>query len=145
MDEINNLFGAEMINHWISQLMAMGLTIFLIPRLYVTSLFGTIFILFSISLLNAFVWDAALFFSIPTSLTSSAITLFFVNGLLFWVLVKILPGIEVDGVFPALLAPIVFTIVSVLLNSYGKSIDWISIGAMIFDFLFELKKSFQQE
>lgn len=145
MNEINNLFGAEMINHWISQLMAMGLTIFLIPRLYVTSLFGTIFILFSISLLNAFVWDAALFFSIPTSLTSSAITLFFVNGLLFWVLVKILPGIEVDGVFPALLAPIVFTIVSVLLNSYGKSIDWISIVVMIFDFLFELKKSFQQE
>lgn len=144
MEELNNLFGSNMVNHWISQFLAMGITIFIIPRLYVTSIFGPLLMLFSVALINAFLWDATLFYAIPTSFTSSSLSLFAINGVLFWILVKLLPGIEIDGILPALIAPIIFSITSVFLHNYENSIDWISIISAIFDWLQTLRVSFQQ-
>ena len=64
-----------------------------------------------------------------------------INGLIFWVLVKLLPGIEVDGFLPALLAPVVFSVLNVLVFTYGRQIDW---GA-VFEFtvkFFEAAKAY---
>ena len=50
------------------------------------------------------------------------------NGLVFWVLVKILPGIEVSGLLPAIAAPVVFSITSLLVYRYGKDVDWVGVA-----------------
>ena len=106
----------------------MGLTALLIPRLRITSIFGAILMVVGLALVNAHLWDAALFLSVPDTLTVHALTLFVVNGLIFWILVKLLPGIEVSGFLPALVAPALFSIISILLTTYGPEIDFLGIG-----------------
>jgi putative membrane protein len=114
----------ELISYWLLQTLAMGLTALLIPRLRITGLFGALKIVAALAFLNATVWDAALFFSIPDALTTQAALLLVINGIIFWILVKLLDGIEVDGFLPALVAPVVFTVLSLAIDQYGRQIDW---------------------
>ena len=107
------------------------LTALLIPKLKITSIFGAFLTVIALAILNTKVWDAALFFKIPDQFTMHALLLFLSNGILFWILVKALPGIEVEGIMPALVAPVVFTIISLLLDAYADQIDW----AAVLDFL----------
>lgn len=99
-------------------------TAWLIPGLKVRSLFGAFVTVIAIAVLNATIWDPRLFYSLPQTFSSFALSLFFANGVIFWILVKVLPGIEVKGVFPALLAPCVFTLASVAIGHYAQNIDW---------------------
>lgn len=124
MEILSNLH----LNIWILQIIAMMITALLIPGFTVSGPIGALLGVVGLAFVNAHLWDAALFFSIPDSLTSQALVTFFANGLIFWVLVKILPGIEVKGLLPALLAPVVFSVTSMLLYTYCKDVDWIELG-----------------
>ena len=117
-----------LINYWGLQTAAMMLTALVIPRMKITSIFGALGIVLALGLVNATVWDTALFFSVPSSFSRHALTLLAANGLLFWVLVKILPGIEIDGFAPALVAPVVFTALSLAISAYGRDVDIIELG-----------------
>ncbi len=137
----NGFMGAlsEYYSYWIMQTLAMLLTAALIPRLRITSIFGAIGIVACLGFVNSTVWDAALFFSVPSSFTMQAITLLLSNGVLFWILVKVLPGIEVRGVAAALVAPVVFTILSMLIDKYGKTIDWSTLFQSVITSIEHLK------
>lgn len=132
---------------WIFQLVGMLVTVMLVPKLELTSLKGLLLIVIAISLVNAYLWDATLFFSMPDSLTARTFQLLVVNGMIFWLLVKILPGIEADGFFPCLLAPLVFTGCSVLAYRYGKSVDWSEVfsqtSAQVISMSHQLRDYFQ--
>ncbi|NIR58061.1 MAG: hypothetical protein GWO02_00340, partial [Gammaproteobacteria bacterium] len=69
----------------------------------------------------------ALFLSVPSAPTTQALTLLVANAAIFWALVKLLPGIEIEGILPALAAPVVFTCASLLIDRYGREIDWVAI------------------
>ncbi|MCB0319462.1 MAG: phage holin family protein [Bdellovibrionales bacterium] len=112
------------IQRWIFQAVAMSLTAAVIPGLKITSVFGPILAVVSLAFLNSHIWSAALFFQIPDTISSQAAVLILVNGGIFWLLVKLLPGIEVKGILPAIAAPVVFTILSVVVERYGMEIDW---------------------
>ncbi len=118
----------KMLNYWILQAIGMWLTTIIIPRLRITGVSGAFLIVIALAMVNATIWDAALFFSIPDMFTAHAMTILLANGVVFWVLVKILPGIEVDGILPAIAAPVVFTLVSLFVNEYLKDVDWIVLG-----------------
>lgn len=115
------------LNYWVLQTFAMLLTGLLIPGLKVSGPFGAFAAVVGLAFFNATVWDAALFFSIPDSLTTHALVLFLSNGMLFWIFVKLMPGIGVEGVTPALVAPLVFTFASILIREYGGLIDWAAV------------------
>lgn len=117
-----------MLNFWILQTVAMALTALLVPRLRITSLFGAFTMVAALTFVNRTIWDSQLFASIPTQLTTQAFYLFIANGAIFWALVKLLPGIESEGILPALFGPIVFTICSMLVNTYGTNLDWKQIA-----------------
>lgn len=117
-----------LINYWGLQTVAMMLTALVIPRMRITSIFGALGIVLALGLVNATVWDTALFFSVPSSFSRHALTLLAANGLLFWVLVKLLPGIEIDGFAPALVAPVVFTALSLAISAYGRDLDLLELG-----------------
>jgi len=61
----------------------MVITGWLIPGLYVTNLFGALLTVVALAVINATVWDAALFFSVPYSLSVHAALLLFANGFIF--------------------------------------------------------------
>jgi putative membrane protein len=109
---------------WAVQTIALFITAALLPRLRITSIFGAILTTVVLGFVNSHYWSAALFFSVPDSLTYRALTLLAANGAIFWITVKILPGIEIDGFLIALVAPIVFTLCSLVINEYAPRIDW---------------------
>ena len=114
-------------SYWFLQMVAMLLTALLIPHLRITSIFGALGMVAALAFLNATVWDAALFFHVPDALTTHVLLLFLVNGVIFWILVKLLPGIEVEGIVPALVAPVVFMGLSLLIDTYGREVDWVAV------------------
>lgn len=124
------------------QTIAMAITSGIIPGLRITSLFGPLLMVAGITALNYYLWDRTLFEAIPNNFSSKAITLFFANGFFFWLLVKLLPGIEVDGFLPALAGPVVFTIVSLLVREHGAHINWEGLYMTIRDFIIQIKAQF---
>jgi len=109
---------------WALQTVAMMLTALLIPGLTVSGPIGAFLAVAALAFINTKVWDTALFMSVPDSLTLKAGMLLLVNGAIFWVMVKAMPGIAVRGILPALAAPVVFTVLTLTLPDVAKRIDW---------------------
>ncbi len=107
------------LNYWILQTLAMTLTALLIPKLRIDGPIGAFIMVIALGFVNAHLWDVALFYSVPNTPTVQTATLFLANGIIFWILVKVLPGIEVEGFLPALIAPIVFTFCSMIIAKYA--------------------------
>ena len=128
-------------NFLIIQSLAIVLTALLLPNLKVTSIFGPILAVIVMGWINNFYWDNALFFHIPESLSIQTLVLILANGMIFWIVVKILPGIEIKGVLPAIVAPIIWSISSIITNKYFKEIDWQRVLEFIKS-LFSLLKTF---
>ncbi|MCB0317341.1 MAG: phage holin family protein [Bdellovibrionales bacterium] len=142
MRDISQLLSFNL-DYWVLQTIAMAITALLIPKLRITSVFGAFITVVAIAFMNSKIWDAALFFNIPNSISSQALSLFLTNGILFWILVKILPGIEVSGFLPALVAPVVFTICSLLISALLPHVDWMAVLQYIIDILQKLKEYYQ--
>lgn len=128
------------INYWILQTIAMAITALLLPNLRITGFFGATLMVVALALVNAHLWDAALFFSIPDKFSTQAIVLLVANAGIFWFLVKLLPGIEIDGVLAAIFAPVIFTVCSVIIDQYGSHFDFISLARKGVGYLNEAKE-----
>ena len=111
-------------SYWLLQTIAMLLTAFILPGLRVTSIFGALCCVLLLGFVNATIWDAALFFHVPDTVSTHSLMLLFSNSVMFWILVKIVPGIEIKGMMAVLVAPIIFTLISLYLHSNFKDVDW---------------------
>src|SRR5512139_3305299 len=118
----------ETLRPWLLNTVAMMLTALVIPGLRITSIFGAIGIVVALAIVNQTVWSAAMFETLPHAATVQTLVLVLSNGAIFWILAKLLPGIEVKGVLPALIAPIVFTFLSGLVWKYGAHLDFVALG-----------------
>jgi uncharacterized membrane protein YvlD (DUF360 family) len=132
------------LRYWLLQTVAMMITALVIPRMRITSIIGALGIVVALALVNATLWSAALFFSIPTTPTLEALVLVAANGAIFWVLCKLLPGIEIQGLLPALVAPIVFTFTGILVGRYAADIDLSAVGRAIADTIGRLREWIEQ-
>ena len=110
--------------YWIYQTVAMLITCYLIPRLKVDSILAAFTTVLALAFVNSHIWNAALFFEIPNTFSHRTAVLLVSNGVIFWAIVKLLPGIEISGFLPAILAPIVFTITSIIIATYAPLVDW---------------------
>ena len=131
------------LSYWGLQTVAMLITALLIPNLRITSIFGALLTVVALAFVNSTLWDAALFFQVPDHITTQALTLFIANGVIFWILVKLLPGIEVTGFFAALIAPVVFTLCSLVIDTYKDQIPWSHIWDLIVQFFGWARAYFQ--
>ena len=112
------------LTYWIYQTVAMLITCYLIPRLKVNSIFAAFVTVLCLAFINSHLWSAALFFEIPNTFTHRTLVLLIANGVIFWLVVKLLPGIEIKGFMPAIVAPVVFTITSILIATYAPLVNW---------------------
>lgn len=128
---------------WILQTAAMLLTALLIPKLTIDGPIPAFVTVVTLAFINSHVWSTALFFEIPDSATAQAATLLVCNGVIFWIVVKVLPGIDCEGFLPALIAPVVFTVTMMLISRYGSDIDWIALGKAALDWIAELKEQIE--
>lgn len=109
---------------WIVQTVAMLLTALALPKFQVKGPISALIMVIALGFINTHIWDAALFYQVPDNFTSKTILLFLSNGVLFWLLAKCLPGVEMQGILPAFIAPILFTFLTVAIDKYAKDIDW---------------------
>jgi len=129
----------ETLRPWLLNTIAMMLTALVIPRLRITSIFGALGIVIALAIVNATVWNAAMFETIPHAVTVQTLVLVLSNGAIFWVLVKVLPGIEVEGILPAIVAPIVFTLMSMLVWKFGAHLDVVASAQQAAETVRELR------
>lgn len=128
--------------YWLLQTVAMLLTCLLLPKLTVSGPIPAFLTVLSLSFVNAHLWDSALFFKIPNEFAYKALLLVLTNGFFFWIIVKLLPGIEISGILPAILAPIIFSILSLLIDQYKEQIDLAAIYSYIADHIKLLRTYF---
>ena len=64
----------------------------------------------------------------------------FINGVLFWLIVKLLPGIEVEGIFTVFIAPIIFSILTLIVTQYAPLVPWEDILNNLLSFLSSIKE-----
>lgn len=131
------------LSYWVTQCLAMGLAALLIPNLRVTSIVGPVLAVVGLALVNTYVWSSDLFFTIPQDVSSQTATLLLINGAIFWLVVKLTPGIETKGILPSLVAPLVFTVCSVMLPRLIPLVDWSKARAQAEQVLVEAKRFVQ--
>ena len=112
---------------WFLQTIALLITALLIPRFTIAGPVSALKFVVSLSLINTTLWNTNLFSTIPNSLTAHSVTVVLANAVLFWVLAKLVHGVNIEGIMPAIVGPIVFTIISACTYSYGKDVDWMSV------------------
>lgn len=134
----------ELANFFVLQVFAMFLITLILPKIKIKSMIGAISIVLSLSLLNATIWDSQLFHKLPDFQSSHGIALILTNGALFFVLVKILPGIEIKGVLPAIIAPVAYSFATIIIQTHGTGFDAIEAGKTARDYVIRAKEFFQE-
>ena len=129
---------------WAMQTIAMMATGWVVPKLKISNPLGAAVMVIALAFVNSHIWDAALFFEIPDSFTSRTLTLLIANGVIFWVLVKILPWVEIEGCFSAIVAPIAFTLMSFLCSYLATNVDWPKTSEQAIKIIGELKDTLKQ-
>jgi uncharacterized membrane protein YvlD (DUF360 family) len=109
---------------WIIQCVSMVLAVLIIPRLRVTSIFGPLLAVAALAFVNTAIWSSDLFLALPNNASLHTAALVGINGAIFWLIVKVVPGIETDGILPSLLAPIVFSLCTLAVPRLATQIDW---------------------
>lgn len=105
------------------QTFAMVITALLLPGLRVTSILGPVLAVLAIAGVNVYFWSASLFFQVPLELSGNTLLLLAVNGAIFWVIIKFVPGIEISGILAPLLAPIIFTLSAMVIQIYQPNLE----------------------
>lgn len=65
-----------------------------------------------LGIINALVRPLLILLTIPLTLLTLGLFLFVVNGITVWITAAFLKGVDVDGLWPAILASIVITVIS---------------------------------
>lgn len=134
-----SIFPGLSLTEWLMQTVAMLFTCFFIPKLKVDGPIAAFITVVTLAFINTHLWSTALFFKIPDSASMQLVVLLLANGLIFWIVVKFLPGIEIEGIFPAIAAPVVFSILSILVSQLAPLIDWAVVWKFVVLFFSTLK------
>lgn len=132
----------DLLNFFLLQAFAMLLVTIILPGLKLEGVFGLFLMVGSLAVLNASLWDSALFHALPKNFTVHSATLILINGALFWVLVKLLPGISIKGVLPAIFAPLLYTSLTILIQTWFADVDVIALLRQALEGLSGLKETF---
>lgn len=130
------------LNFILLQSLAITILAMLMPKLKITSIAGPILTVIVLSYINDTFWDEKLFFSVPDAPELKALYLILVNALIFYVLVKILPGIEISGIVPALVAPLYLVCSTYIIKTYFHNFDIAKLMVYLLNILTYLKTYF---
>ena len=117
----------EILNFFLLQSLALLAVCIILPGLKIDGILGIFLLVIALAVLNASIWDSALFHALPKSFSLHSATLVLINGALFWLLVKILPGIRIEGAFSALVAPLFYSALSIIIQTWLEGVDVIGV------------------
>ena len=100
--------------------LAVLITAYLLPGVYVDSFLTAIIVAVVLGCLNAFVKPLLIFFSLPAVIFTFGLFLIIINTLIIVLADKLIDGFRVDGFRRALLFSIVMSIVTSILNAIKR-------------------------
>jgi putative membrane protein len=83
-----------------------------VPGVYVHGLLSVLAAGVILGLINALVRPILIVLTVPITLLTLGLFLFVVNGISVWLTAAFLKGVDVEGLWPAILTSIVITVVS---------------------------------
>jgi putative membrane protein len=95
---------------------AVMLTSYLLPGVYVRSFWSALLVAIVLALLNAFVKPVMVFLTIPFTIVTFGLFLFIINALIIMLASAIVGGFEVKGFWWALLFSIILSLITYLLE-----------------------------
>jgi putative membrane protein len=90
---------------------------YIVPAVYVRNLGVALLVALVLGLLNAIVRPILFVLTLPITVVTLGLFIFVLNGLMFWLTAQLMPGFEVRGFWWAVLAAIVFSVISWVVSS----------------------------
>jgi putative membrane protein len=90
---------------------------YIVPAVYVRDLGIALLVAVVLGLLNAIVRPILFVLTLPITVLTLGLFILVINGLMFWLTAQLLPGFEVRSFWWAVLAAIVFSVISTVVSS----------------------------
>lgn len=102
---------------WLVNTLALLGVAYLMPSVHIDSLGTAIVAAAVLGLANAVIRPILVLLTLPVTILTLGLFIFVINGLLFLGVTHLVPGFQVAGLWPAILASILFSIVAWLLSA----------------------------
>ncbi len=100
---------------WILNAVALMAVAYLMPSIKVTSFVSALLAAFALGLVNTLIRPVLTFLTLPISVLTLGFFYLVLNGLLFWMVGKVLEGFTVDGFWAAVFGGLLYGLISWLL------------------------------
>jgi putative membrane protein len=102
---------------WLINTLALLGVAYFMPSVHIESLGTAVIAAAVLALVNAIIRPILILLTLPATILTLGLFIFVINGLLFLGVAHLVPGFQVAGLWPAILASILFSIVSWLLSA----------------------------
>lgn len=110
----------KLISNWIISTIAIIITAFLIPGVYVDGLFVALMLAIVLAAINTFLRPLFILLTLPLTVLSLGLFVFIINALLVLLAAFIVPGFHVDGFWRAMLFAIVLAVINAVFNKMKR-------------------------
>lgn len=110
----------KLLADWILRAFVLLVTSYVVPGFKVDSLITALVVALVLGLLNVFLRPVLILFTLPANILTLGLFTFVVNALLLMLASVLVKGFRVDSFFAAVLASVVISVVSGLLNTIIK-------------------------
>lgn len=90
---------------------------YVVPAVQVRHFGTALLVALVLGLVNAIVRPVLVLLTLPITILTLGLFLFVVNGLMFWLVARLLPGFEVTGFWWAVLAAFLYSVISTAVSS----------------------------
>jgi len=105
---------------WLVNALALLAIAMIVPGFHVSSFLTALLAALVLGLVNALIRPILFILTLPVTIITLGLFAFVVNALMIWLVSTVVPGFQVDGFVPALLAAILLWVVSVGTNHLLK-------------------------
>lgn len=107
----------KLIAKWLLSACALLLVAYLYSGVEVKSFTAALIAAFVIGLLNTIVRPVLVVLTLPVTLVTLGLFIFVINALMFWAAASVLDGFQVRGFMAALLGSLIYSVLSILIES----------------------------
>lgn len=107
----------KLLSEWIIRVLILLLTSYFVPGFKIDSYVTAFLVALVLGILNMFVKPILVFFTLPATVLSLGLFMFVINALLLMLTASLVRGFQISSFGTAIIASIVITILSSILNT----------------------------
>ena len=105
-----------LIVRWFINALALMLVAYLYSGVHVDNIFAALVAALVLGMVNAFVRPVLVFLTLPVTILTLGLFIFFINAFLFWFVTEIVKGFTVTGFMAAMIGSLMFSVISLATN-----------------------------